>query len=210
MDYSTIRSESYTIAYSPYRENLLFREIADAVQQEVSVFKSDKRKLQHYFSRQLLNKVLDAPTGLVYDAYGKPFLKNSDWHISISHSADIAAVILNKKEPTGIDVERIHPKIKKIKNRFLSDAELAILKEDNETEQLYVMWGAKESLYKLFGRRNLIFKDNLCVTPFLYNSHGGDIFGSIVLSGYEKNYHLKYFKIDDNMMVYVEKEIASE
>jgi 4'-phosphopantetheinyl transferase len=46
-------------------------------------------------------------------------------HISISHSHDKLAIIVNEKEATGIDIELIRDKVLKIKHKFLSQIRIS-------------------------------------------------------------------------------------
>jgi len=88
-----------------------------------------------------------------------------------------------------------------------------ILMENNQTclsrkqiEQLYVYWGAKETLYKIYGKRALHFKEDLLIEPFEYKGKGV-INGCISIGEMKETYLLQYEKICDYMLVYVLKEI---
>ena len=130
---------------------------------------------------------------IIYDEHKKPFLENSKKHISLSHSRDLLAVITDEAE-TGIDIELIKPKVVRIKEKFMSGEELGSLQENNQEEQLTIYWCAKESLYKLYGRNELVFKENLLIEPFQY-SEQGIIRGRIKKSATEKSFKLEYQKL---------------
>jgi 4'-phosphopantetheinyl transferase EntD len=59
-------------------------------------------------------------------------------------------VITSSTHPVGIDIERLKDRIYRIKDRFLTIEEHKSLGETNRLEKLYVIWGAKESLYKIY------------------------------------------------------------
>lgn len=99
--------------------------------------------------------------GLIKDDCSKRFLVNKEWHISISHSFPYAVAALNKKMPVGIDIEKPKEKVLKIRNKFLNAEENIAVGQDLIRATLY--WSAKEALYKLYGRKKLIFKDNIKV-----------------------------------------------
>ncbi|MDH3381197.1 MAG: 4'-phosphopantetheinyl transferase superfamily protein, partial [Flavobacteriaceae bacterium] len=65
----------------------------------------------------------------------------------------------------GIDIEMNRPKIIKIASKFIAD-ECNFIKEPHIVEQLTVIWGAKESLYKIHPDGGLLFKHHLPIEPF--------------------------------------------
>lgn len=175
----------------------------------LNVFSYEHRKKEWLVARILAEQLSgEKDIRIFYDKHNKPILKNSKKHISISHSHDILAVILDDHE-TGIDIEIIKPKVLRIKEKFMSEDELKSLQKENLPEQLTVYWCAKESLYKLYGKKELAFKENLCVEPFRY-SEKGIIKGWIKISAIQKSFALQYEKLnsgDDNyMLAYVINE----
>lgn len=97
------------------------------------------------------------------DNYGKPYLKNSKFHISLSHSGEYVTAIISKYK-VGIDIQEISKKVEKIKSKFLSKQELKQC--DNDILRLNRYWTAKEALYKGYGKKGLAFIENIIVTPF--------------------------------------------
>src|SRR4051812_47356483 len=65
------------------------------------------RKLQRLCARLLLGELVGRPVLLSYDTYGNPCLLGSEEEISVSHTGNYVAAIVNKNEPTGIDIEEI-------------------------------------------------------------------------------------------------------
>lgn len=137
-----------------------------------------------------------------YDEYNKPFLLNSNSHISISHSHDQVAVILNKLNETGIDIELIKPQVERIATRFMHEKELMALDENRKLEQLTTIWCAKETLYKYFGKKNLSFSKELFIEPF-YQLDAGSLIGHIQANGVNSCIALCYEKRGEYMLVYV-------
>ena len=81
-----------------------------------------KRELEKVGTQFLLAEMLKSNDfNLEYTQYGKPFLVGKTEHISISHSYNKLAIIINTKETTGIDIELIREKVVNIqqKNWFL-------------------------------------------------------------------------------------------
>jgi len=118
--------------------------------------------------RHLLRDFGYTDQDLYYDENGKPHLKD-DRHISITHSFTFSAVIISDSE-VGIDIEMQREKIGRIANKFV-DYEFLYLKKDSDcyVRRLTVIWGIKESLYKLFATPGMLFKEHFLVIPFLIN-----------------------------------------
>jgi phosphopantetheinyl transferase len=105
------------------------------------------------------------------DEFGKPHLKGSPLHLSFSHSHDLVAVILADK-PTGVDIQAMVEKIERLAHKFMRKDELDSLKLETKLEHLHFYWGAKEALYKAYGRKELDFRQNIHIQPFDYQRVG--------------------------------------
>lgn len=134
--------------------------------------KNDNKKLQWFATRHLINEMRGQPTEIEKDAAGKPILKNSSQHISISHSPVFAAAMLSDKTPVGIDLEMINPKVERIAYKFLRDDEIEAINPNEKIEKLILYWSAKEALYKLHGLGGLAFTTQLLIDPFDLNLSG--------------------------------------
>jgi phosphopantetheinyl transferase len=137
----------------------------------------------------------------LYDAYGKPYLADSGIEISMSHSHDFVAVITGQKV-VGIDIQVIVPKIYRLKKKFLSELEQAYVGDMHELEMLHVMWGAKESLFKAYGKGQLPFADAIHLEPFYYYLNGGHIKGKVEKDDYFRGFDIEYLLIENYMLVY--------
>lgn len=140
-------------------------------------------------------------SGILYDAYGKPYPKDRSAFLSVSHAGKFSAMIASKTKHVGIDIECMHPRIHKISAKFLSENEKSWLGPDPGLESLYLVWGAKESLYKLHGKGQLVFSEHLHTEPFVY-SGSGEFWGQILNAGKVTRYQLHYETIDDYILVY--------
>ena len=170
-------------------------------------FKNDLRKL-HWLSYRNLLKELISPeeySHVIYDEFGKPYLQDNSHHLSVSHSGKFSAAIINKNSPVGIDIEITHPRIHKIVHKFLSVEEVKNISPENHIDSLYVCWGAKEALYKLYGKKNLLFQENIYLKPFKYSGKG-ELAGAVVTDDFKKDFILYYEKIEDYIMVHVTEE----
>src|ERR1043165_1108801 len=118
--------------------------------QLMDAIKHPHKKLQWLSSRLLLRILLNNPGEFIHlesDERGKPLVKNFNVKISISHSADLSALLLSENFDVGIDIEKIDEKIRRIQHKFLREEELENLSEKKSLEQLYVYWCAKEAMY---------------------------------------------------------------
>lgn len=139
----------------------------NAIQLETLNGFSDKRKLEWLSARYLLKLSYPEFTtdDLYKDAYGKPFLRNSDRFISISHSHKYASIILSDKV-VGIDIQKIHDNIEKISHKFISDKEIVYTQNDDKILHMHINWGAKESMYKGYGKKELGFIRHMSIDPY--------------------------------------------
>ncbi len=115
--------------------------------------------------RHLLRDLGYTDLDLFYDDNGKPHLKDGK-HISITHSFTFSAVIVSKNK-VGVDIEKQREKIGVIAHKFV-DYEFQYLDKLSEdyTRKLTLIWCIKESLYKLFAKPGLSFKQHTLVVPF--------------------------------------------
>jgi phosphopantetheinyl transferase len=165
-------------------------------------FVAEERKKQWLAYRILIRSLL-APDDIPveYDPVGKPFLAGTDHHISVTHSFDLAGIIISRKKPVGIDIEKVKPRIEKVKERFLSKDELARVAGDSLLELLTLAWCAKEALYKIHGNKSLDFRENIRVN-LPANLEGHSFRGEIFHEGKIQSYDLHYRTIGGYILVY--------
>ncbi|WP_458628520.1 4'-phosphopantetheinyl transferase family protein [Winogradskyella sp. PC D3.3] len=134
--------------------------------QRVLGMKSELHQRGFLSVRHLLHEFGYTDQDLYYDENGKPHL-NDGKHISITHSFTFSGVIVSDNE-VGIDIEKQREKIGVIAHKFV-DYEYNYLKPTDEDyiKRLTVIWGIKESLYKLFATPGMLFKDHFLVIPFM-------------------------------------------
>lgn len=131
---------------------------------------------------QHLCQTLSLPyQGIEKDKFGKPHLKDCPGHISLSHCFPFAAAAYFPDEAVGIDLEMVQDKIQRLAPKFLDKGELAFSQKD--TDALVLRWSAKEALYKLYGRKQLAFKEQIKTGAF--GSANWGFFGASVLENEE-------------------------
>ena len=120
------------------------------------------KRLQHLAGRYLLQYLFpDFPHPLILIAdTRKPFLLNEEYHFSISHCGDYAAVIVSKDHRVGIDIELLSPKVEKIKHKFLNTTELSSYNFSG-LDILTTLWSAKEAVFKWYGSGEVDFREHI-------------------------------------------------
>ncbi len=166
---------------------------------------SAKREIETEGKEYLAKHLLGDNCIIAYDDKGKPYLSCDSRHISISHSHDKLAIIVNEKESTGIDIELIRDKVLKIKHKFLTNEEL--LEANDDVEKLLIYWAAKETLYKIYGLKEVDFIAHLFVKPFTKHNLG-TIIGEINLPNFKETFELNYQIIEDYVLVYASNKIT--
>ncbi|WP_026914681.1 4'-phosphopantetheinyl transferase family protein [Christiangramia portivictoriae] len=134
-------------------------------QKRVDGMKSEIHRRGFMSIRHLLAEAGYTDHDLYYDDHGKPHLKD-DKYISITHSFNFTAIIISNRD-VGIDIEKQREKILKIANKFTPLSEYHTLaNEEALIRKLTIVWGAKESVYKLIARPGVGFLQHINVTDF--------------------------------------------
>lgn len=155
-------------------------------QEELASISHPAQRIEWLACRVAVRQLVEAQgmsyAGLQKDAFGKPHLVGSPWHISLSHTAGWAAAVLHRLRPVGIDIEPIRDQFRRVVPRVLSESEIAHAAGD--ANRLAVYWCAKEALYKLYGKRRLTFREHLHIEPFA--DHQDQLTGHVRLPDHEK------------------------
>ena len=156
------------------------------------------RWLLHYMSGRL-------DRGACYkDEFGKPHLENSPFQISLSHSREMASVMA-APNAVGIDIQKLVPKIERIAHKFMRDVEMESLQDATRLEHLHVYWGAKEALYKAYGRKQLDFRQHIHIQPFAFDWQNGRTTGEIKKGDFYAKYDIWYEQIGAFVLVYAQE-----
>jgi len=147
--------------------------------------------------RHLLKAANYSDFDMFYTPDGKPHLKNGQ-QISITHSHNFSAIIISSA-PVGIDIEKNREKIKRIASKFIG-IENDFLSEENLVQQLTVIWGAKESLFKIHPDSGLLFKHHLPIEAFSLKDQKTK--GWINKDNYYEKYDIFFQQIEDFTLVY--------
>lgn len=150
--------------------------------------------------RKLLQQAGYSDLDLYYDAFGKPHL-NDGKHISITHSHEFSAIILSDQN-TGIDIERRRDKIINIADKFV-DLESRFLDKQANSDyisRLTVIWGVKESVFKICNEPGISFKNHIQVHPFEMKDHRG--FAVLKMEEVQRFFEIYFEEIENFILVY--------
>jgi len=141
---------------------------------------------------------------LVYDENGKPHLKDGKF-ISITHSHNFTAIIISAMEEVGIDIEMQRDKILRIAHKFTPFEEYKTLANTAAVvRKLTIVWGAKESLYKIYGHKGLSFLEHIDVQDFLFDDYKTT--AQIVFKGKLSNYKIEFLEFEEFTCVYATRD----
>lgn len=174
-------------------------QLTDKNQIRLNGMKSDLHQKGFLAVRQLLKIAGYNDIDVVYDEFGKPHLKNGK-HISITHSFIFCGLIISDKA-VGIDIEKRRDKIVKIAHKFTPiDEYKSIANHDALVSKLTIVWGAKESLYKIYGKKKLLFLEHIYIEDFSFEDMR--TIGEIRYQDTKDSYEIFFFEMKDFTCVY--------
>jgi 4'-phosphopantetheinyl transferase len=180
--------------------------LSDREKDELEALKGHKR-LEWLAARYLIQVMTGWAYSLVKDSFGKPFLHQSEYHISVSHSKDYTTAIIAPCL-VGIDIQYITSKLERVAGRVMNDVKLKNLSPNNPLEHLHVYWGAKEALYKAYGKRELDFREHIPIEPFDYENTEGVVRGQVIKDDFNKDFDIYYKKIEHYILVYAIEKLG--
>lgn len=150
--------------------------------------------------RKLLELAGYTDFDLNYDVFGKPYL-NDKKHISITHSHYFSGIIISDKY-VGIDIELQREKIINISSRFAirETSFLDASETDNYIKKLTIIWGAKESVFKIKNATGISFNNHIFVTPFLMETQKTTAI--LNFENVEEFFSIYFETIEDFVLVY--------
>lgn len=135
----------------------LFRSVAlkDVSLARLETMKSESHQKGFLSVRQLLMSAGYTDFDLYYDEFGKPHL-NDGKHITISHSHEFSVIVISD-EVIGADLELLKEKTLKIAPRFMEIFHLENLSHEEKMKKATVIWGIKESVFKIKNEPGISF-----------------------------------------------------
>ena len=185
-----------------FREILLLSEV-----ESMEIDRAIGQKKLEKLASKLLLKQLSNGEEVIKNEFGKPLFKDSKRHLSLSHSGDYVAAIVSE-QVVGIDIQYFTQKVERVSARVMNENKFKNLDPNNPLEHLHVYWGAKEALYKAYGKRSLDYRKHLIIEPFDYSNieNTSDITrvteGSILINHQTHLFDIFYKKIKNYALVY--------
>ena len=143
---------------------------------------------------------------ITYDLDGKPSL-NSEFNISISHSHQIAALVLSNNKKIGLDVQLKESKILNIQNKFLNEFEKINIGHDPTIDILTMIWTSKESIYKAIGLKGISFSENIKIDKVTVKDKIGK---GYYINGAEKvKFDLRFLYLNEYIVCYASQNLES-
>lgn len=135
---------------------------------------------------------------------GKPYLSDHSYHISYSHSNNYSGAIASKSQNVSLDLEDITKK-RNLKARFLfmNDNELDAFDQLRDNNVFFLIWSAKETLYKSYAKKGIAFKDNLYISiPDQPLELSGSVKGKIIKDDINLEYEIQYQFFENILLTY--------
>lgn len=211
--YKTITVNAHTKVYI-WKVEESFEWLSEGIQltsncgNRVMGMKSEIHRRGFMSIRHLLARAGYVDSDLFYDDWGKPHL-NDGKQISITHSFNFTAIIVSDTK-VGIDIEKQRDKILKIANKFTPLKEYhTVANEDALIRKLTIVWGGKESIYKLMAEPGLGFLQHINITDFDLDSSRTT--GKANFNGKVSSYELEFLEFEGFTCVYAwEAEAGKE
>ena len=157
--------------------------------------------------RMLLQHIDLSDFDLFYDAFGKPHLEverqkskvksvklDIKKYISISHSHDFSCICISNK-PVGIDIEKCKEKTLKIVSRYMDVSQIENLSEVDKITKATIIWGVKESIFKLKNEKGISFPKHIFELPFQLSDRKGA--AKLIFNNKTEDFQFQFEKIED-------------
>ncbi|MEZ4809561.1 MAG: 4'-phosphopantetheinyl transferase superfamily protein [Allomuricauda sp.] len=172
-------------------------------QNRMDGMKSEAHRRAFLSIRHLMAKAGYQDSDLYYDDFGKPHLKDGN-HISITHSHNFTGIIVSSTDEVGIDIEMQREKILRIAHKFTPIEEYRTLANtDAIIRKLTIVWGAKESLYKIYAQQGLSFLRHIDVMDFSFDD--ARTVAEILYKGKKSHYEIEFLEFEGFTCVYALK-----
>ncbi len=163
----------------------------------LDAMKSEAHKKGFIAVRMLLQYIGYNDFDLYYDSNGKPHLKDGK-HISISHSGEFSAIVISEQE-VGLDLERLKSKILKIAFRYMEVSHLEGLNEIEQIKKATVIWGIKESIFKIKNEQGISFLDHIFEDSFEIDDF--QTTATLIFNDLSEKFKIQFNSVEDYIFV---------
>lgn len=154
-------SDLYLMTYGDFEIPSFYDQLTAEELGRMHDFSSLKRQ-REFVATRVLRHQLFGYEHIHYDQHGAPFIPDQGY-LSISHGNQLVGIAINKVHRIGFDIEPIRQKILLLREKFMSSEECQLF-DCSDVGVLTKLWSAKESLYKIAGRKKIHFKTELILS----------------------------------------------
>jgi phosphopantetheinyl transferase len=177
--------------------------LKDSSLERLESMKSESHQKGFLAVRMLLQHNEYSDFDLFYDAFGKPHLKPQgcsikDVEISISHSNDFSAIAISDSK-VGLDLEQLKEKTLRIAKRFMDVLHLENLSEDEKIKKATVVWGIKESIFKIKNEKGISFPNHIFEDDFSFEDKKAT--ATLKFNNKEETFQIQFDSVEDYIFV---------
>lgn len=177
--------------------------LKDSSLTRLQTMKSESHQKGFLAVRMLLQHNAYSDFDLFYDEFGKPHLKPQgcsikDVEISISHSGDFSAIAISDSK-VGLDLEQLKEKALRIATRFMDISHLDNLSEEEKIKKATVVWGIKESIFKIKNEKGISFPNHIFEDDFSFEDKKAT--ATLKFNNKEETFQIQFDSVEDYIFV---------
>ncbi|WP_396142905.1 4'-phosphopantetheinyl transferase family protein [Flavobacterium sp.] len=177
--------------------------LKDSSLARLETMKSESHQKGFLAVRMLLQHNDYSDFDLFYDEFGKPHLKPQgcsikDVEISISHSNDFSAIAISDSK-VGLDLEQLKEKTLRIAKRFMDVSHLDNLSEEEKIKKATIVWGIKESIFKIKNEKGISFPNHIFEDDFNFEDKKAT--ATLKFNNKEEKFQIQFDSVEDYIFV---------
>ena len=192
--------------------------LKDSSLARLETMKSESHQKGFLAVRMLLQHNDYSDFDLFYDEFGKPHLKpdfeslsqrenskkllpealEGNNFISISHSNDFSAIAISDSK-VGLDLEQLKEKTLRIAKRFMDVSHLENLSEEEKIKKATVVWGIKESIFKIKNEKGISFPEHIFEEEF--DLKDGKCEAELHFNNQIENFQIHFYNVEAYIFV---------
>ena len=177
--------------------------LKDSSLERIKSMKSESHQKGFLAVRMLLQHNDYSDFDLFYDSFGKPQIKPQgcsikEVEVSISHSHQFSAIVISDKK-VGLDVEQIREKVLRIAPRFMNVSHLENLTQEQKIKKATVVWGIKESIFKIKNEAGISFPNHIFEEDFDFQDKKAT--ATLKFNNIEETFQIAFDSVEDYIFV---------
>ena len=177
--------------------------LKDSSLERLKSMKSESHQKGFLAVRMLLQHNDYSDFDLFYDSFGKPQIKPQgcsikEVEVSISHSHQFSAIVISDKK-VGLDVEQIREKVLRIAPRFMNVSHLENLTQEQKIKKATVIWGIKESIFKIKNEAGISFPNHIFEEDFDFQDKKAT--ATLKFNNIEETFQIAFDSVEDYIFV---------